>query len=137
MLAPCTVTESNANCFWFTACITLKPGTSIDHTCIMLPDRSPAVTTAHLDPCTPHPTWLLTNMFKTHPVAAHPVCITLKPGTSADHACVTLPDHSPTVTTSHLTLCMPCPTLHITLMCLRPSLSLCIPIDMCESYGCL
>jgi len=88
----------------------LKPGTSIDYACIMLPDCYPAVILARLDPCTLHPTWLLTNLFKTHPVAAHPVCITLKPGTSAD----TLPDHSPTVTTSHLTLCMPCPTLHIT-----------------------
>ena len=65
MLAPCTVTESNANCFWFTACITRKLGTSVDNACFTLPDCFQAVTTARLDPCTPRPTWLRTNMSET------------------------------------------------------------------------
>ena len=39
-------------------------------------------------------------------------CMALKPGTSADHACVTLPDCPPAVTTARLDPCTPCPTWH-------------------------
>jgi len=116
----------------------LKPGTSVDHACVTLPDRSPAVTTARLDPCTLCPSLHLTEMSETQSVASHPVCpcrarpvnailpmlapctvteanlftcrltncMTLKPGTSVDHACVTLPDRSPAVTTASLDPCM-------------------------------
>jgi len=39
VLASCTVTEANPVACRLTACITLKPGTSVDHACITLPDQ--------------------------------------------------------------------------------------------------
>jgi len=57
----------------FMPTITLSPGTSVDHACVTLPDPSPAVTTARLDPCTPCPIWHLTDVSETHSVASHPV----------------------------------------------------------------
>jgi len=73
MLTPCTVTEANPEACRFTSCRTLKPGVSVDHACVTLPDCPLAVTTARLDPCTPCPTLHLTDMSETQSVASHPV----------------------------------------------------------------
>jgi len=148
MLASCTVTKINPVACRLTTCMTLKPGTSVDHACVTLPDRSTAVTTTCLDPCTPYLSLQLTDVSETQSVASHPVCpcrarpvyailpmlapctvteanavacrltacMTLKPGTSVDHACVTLPDLSTAVTTASLDPCMLCPSLHLTEM---------------------
>ena len=74
MPAPCTVIDADTPAPRFAPCITLSPGTSVVHACVRLPDPSPAVTTARLDPCTPVPTLHLTDVSDTHSVASHPVC---------------------------------------------------------------
>ena len=66
-LAPSIIIQSNLVGCQLTACMTLKPGTSINHAYVRLPDRFPAVTVAYLDSCTPSPILHLTNV-------SHPVC---------------------------------------------------------------
>ena len=68
MFAPCTVTDTAPAAPPFTSSITLTPAASVDHPSVKLPDRTPAVTTARLDPITPSPTLHLTDVSDTQSV---------------------------------------------------------------------
>jgi len=73
MPASRTVTEANPVACRLAACITLKPGTLVDHACVTLPDQFHTVILAHFDLCTLGPVHL-TDMSETQSVTSPQTC---------------------------------------------------------------